>query len=146
MFRTSGLWSTPPSTSFPALIDLFFTVTSLGFPCGSAGRESACSAEDLGLIPGLGRPPGEVKGYPLHHSDLENSMDCIVRGVAKSQTRPSLSHYTGILCSAAILNQKTTYLQRKYFSSPKAIVSHEIINKYLTLKHDFHGRTLLAKA
>ena len=36
-----------------------------GFPCGSAGKESACSAGDLGLIPGLGRSPGEGKGYPL---------------------------------------------------------------------------------
>ena len=42
---------------------------------------------DLGLIPGLGRSPGEGKGYPLQYSGLENSMDCIVHGVAKSQTR-----------------------------------------------------------
>ena len=45
----------------------------LGFPHGSAGKESACNAEDLGLIPGLARFPGE--GYPLHYSGLENSMD-----------------------------------------------------------------------
>ena len=37
----------------------------LGLPCGSAGKESACSVGDLGLIPGLGRSPGEGKGYPL---------------------------------------------------------------------------------
>jgi len=37
----------------------------LGFPCGSAGKESACNVGDLGLIPGLGRSPGEGKGYPL---------------------------------------------------------------------------------
>ena len=36
----------------------------LGFPCGSAGKESACNAGDVGLIPGLGRSPGEGKGYP----------------------------------------------------------------------------------
>ena len=47
-------------------------------------KESACNAGDLGLIPGLGRSPGEGKGYPLHYSGLENSMGCIVRGVAKS--------------------------------------------------------------
>ena len=41
---------------------------------------------DLGLIPGLGRSPGEGKGYPLRYSGLGNSMDCIVHGVAKSQT------------------------------------------------------------
>ena len=54
--------------------------------CGSAGKESACNAWDLGSIPGLGRSPGEGKGYPLQYSGLENSMDCIVHGVAKKQT------------------------------------------------------------
>ena len=47
----------------------------LGFPCGSAGKESTCNEGDLDLIPGLGRFPGEGKGYPLQYSDLENSMD-----------------------------------------------------------------------
>ena len=47
---------------------------------GSAGKESACNAEDLALIPGLGRSPGEGKGYPFQYSGLENSMDCIVHG------------------------------------------------------------------
>ena len=61
----------------------------LGFPCGSAGKESACNAVDLGLIPGLRRSPGEGKGYPLQYSGLENSMDCIVHGFAKSWTRLS---------------------------------------------------------
>ena len=46
-----------------------------GFPCGSAGKESACNAGDLGLIPGLGRSPGEGDGHPLQHSGLENSVD-----------------------------------------------------------------------
>ena len=46
------------------------------FPCGSAGKESACSVGGLGLIPGLGRSPGEGKGCPLQYSGLENSMDC----------------------------------------------------------------------
>ena len=58
----------------------------LGFPCGSVGKESACNAGDLGLIPGLGRSPGERKGYPLQYSGLENSIGSIVCGVAKSQT------------------------------------------------------------
>ena len=65
---------------------------SLGFPCGSAGKESACNAGDLGSIPGLGRSPGEGKGYPLQYSGLENSTDCKVHGVAKSQTRLSNFH------------------------------------------------------
>ena len=58
----------------------------LGFPCVSAGKESVCNAGDLGSIPGLGRSPGEGKGYPLPYSGLENSMNCIVHGVAKSRT------------------------------------------------------------
>ena len=62
------------------------TPVFLDFPCGSAGKESACNAGDLGSIPGLGRSPGEGKGYPLKYSGLENSMDCIVHGVTKSGT------------------------------------------------------------
>ena len=58
----------------------------LGFPCGSADKESACNVGDLGSIPGLGRSPGERNGYPLQYPGLENSMDCIVHGVAKSRT------------------------------------------------------------
>ena len=48
---------------------------ALGFPGGSGGKESACNAGDPGLIPGLGRYPGEGNGYPLQYSCLENSMD-----------------------------------------------------------------------
>ena len=65
----------------------------LGFPCGLADKESACSVGDLGLIPGLGRSPGEGKGYPLQYSGLENSMDCIVHGVAKSWSQLSDFHF-----------------------------------------------------
>ena len=50
----------------------------MDFPYGSAGKESACSAGDLGSTPGLGRSPGEGKGYPLQYSGLENSRDCIL--------------------------------------------------------------------
>ena len=65
----------------------------LSFSCGSAGKESACNAGDLGSIPGLGRSLGEVKGYPLQYSSLENSMDCIVHGVTKSWTWMSDFHF-----------------------------------------------------
>ena len=65
------------------------TPVFLGFPCDSAGKESDCNVEDLGSIPGLGRSPGEGKGYSLQYSGLENSMDCIVHGVTKSQTQLS---------------------------------------------------------
>ena len=69
------------------------TPVFLGFPCGSAGKESAGNAGDLGSIPGLGRYPGEGKGYPFLYSGLENSMDCIVHGVTKSQTQLSDFHF-----------------------------------------------------
>ena len=72
----------------------------LGFPSGSAGKESVCNAGDLGSIPGLERSPGEGKGYPLQYSGLENSMDCTVHGVAKSQTRLSDFH-SCCCCSVA---------------------------------------------
>ena len=65
----------------------------MGFPCGSGGKESTCNAGDLGSIPGLGRSPGEGKGYPLQYSGLENSMDYIVHGVAKSRTQLSNFHF-----------------------------------------------------
>ena len=58
----------------------------MGFPGGSDGIESACNTGDLGSIPGIGRSPGEGKGYPLQYSGLENSMDCTVDGITKSQT------------------------------------------------------------
>ena len=60
----------------------------MGFPCGSAGKESACNVGDLSSIPGLGRSPGERKGHPLQYSGLENSMDNIVQFISVQ----SLSH------------------------------------------------------
>ena len=51
------------------------TLVFLGFPCGSAGKESACNVEDLDSFPGLGRSPGEGKGYSLQYSGLKISMD-----------------------------------------------------------------------
>ena len=83
--------------------------SSWGFSCGPDAKESACNEEDLGLIPGLGRSPGEEKGYPLQHSGLENFMGCIIHGVSKSQTRLSnlvyfwsVSIYTKAVCLCEI--------------------------------------------
>ena len=61
----------------------------MGFPGGSDSKESACNAGDPGLIPGLGRSPGEGSGYPLQYSYLENLIDsrawqAIVHEVAMS--------------------------------------------------------------
>ena len=63
------------------------------FPDSSVGKESVCNAGDPGLIPGLGRSAGEGLGYPLQYSGLENSMDCVVYGFKKSQTRLSDFHF-----------------------------------------------------
>ena len=71
----------------------YFAKVFIGLPCGSANKESTCNAGDLGSIPGLERSPGEGKGCPLQYSDLENSMDCIVHGVAKSWTQLSELHF-----------------------------------------------------
>ena len=87
----------------------------LGFPGGSASKESACNAGDLGSIPGLGRSPGEGKSYPLQYS-LENSTGCIVHGVAKSQTGLSDFHFdfslSGQRCSIreTLRNAYTSFL------------------------------------
>ena len=67
------------------------TPVFLGFPGGSAGKESTCSAGDLGLIPGLGKSPGEGNGNPLQYSCLENSKDreawlATVHGVTEMDT------------------------------------------------------------
>ena len=68
--------------------------SGVDFPGGSEVKVSACNSEDLSLIPGLGRSPGEENGNPLQYSCLENPMDggawwATVHGVAKSQTRLS---------------------------------------------------------
>ena len=65
---------------------------SEGFPGGSAGKESACNAGDVGLIPGLGRPHGEENGNPFQHSCLKNHMGrrawhARIQRVAKNQTQ-----------------------------------------------------------
>ena len=67
------------------------TLVFLGFPGGSAGKISTCSAGDLGSIPGLGRFPGEGKGYPFQYYDLENSMDYSPWGHKESDTTERLS-------------------------------------------------------
>ena len=67
------IFCSPLLKEFKSIYDL------QGFPGGLAGKEFTCSAEDLGSIPGLGRTSGEGNGYTLQYSDLENSMDYIVR-------------------------------------------------------------------
>ena len=80
---------------------IFHSMNIPASPCGSDGKESACSVGDLGLILGLGRSPGEGKDYPLQYFGLESSMDCIVHGVAKSQTQLNDFHFTSFIHSNA---------------------------------------------
>ena len=73
----------------------------MGFPGNSDSKESACNVGDLGLIPGLGRFPGDGNNYPLQYSGLENSMDrgnwqAIIHGISKSQTQLSDFHFTSL--------------------------------------------------
>ena len=75
---------------------------------GSQSKESACNAGDPDLIPGLGRSPGEGKGYPLQYFGLENSMGCIVRGVTKSRTGLNDFHFHF---------QRAYHLKRDIFTS-----------------------------
>ena len=86
--------SIPGSGRSPGEGSGLHTPVFLCFHCGSAGKESACNVGDLGSILGLGlgRSPREGNGCPLQYSGLENSMDCIVYGVAKSWTRLSNFH------------------------------------------------------
>ena len=68
-------WVQPMGQEDPWRRDRLLTPVSLGFPGGSAGKESACNAGDLDSSPGLGRSPGEGNDYPQQYSGLENSMD-----------------------------------------------------------------------
>ena len=68
---------------------VLFSPTDMGFPGSSVGKESACNAGDPSSIPGLGRFTGEGIGSPLQYSGLENSIECIIHGVTKSQTQLS---------------------------------------------------------
>ena len=75
----------------------YWTMFCQNFPCSSVGKESACSAEDLGSIPGLGRSPGEGNGDPLQYPCLENLMDrgawwAAVHGGLKSWARLILTY------------------------------------------------------
>ena len=81
-----------------------------GFTDSSVGKESACNAGDLGSVPGLRRSPGEGKGYPLQYSGLENSMDCIVHEVTKSQTQLSNFHFMLLMNRISALKRRSSRL------------------------------------
>ena len=115
------------------------------FPGGSDGKASVYNAGDLGLIPGLGRSPGEGNGNPLQYYCLENPMDrgawqATVYGVAKSQTR---------LCDFKFTFLKARLMQQSFFlfvffpASHPIIIYHRAIRECLLtpvfLPGKFHG-------
>ena len=104
----------------------------MGFPGGSAGKESTCNVGDLSSIPGLGRFPGEGNGYPLWYSGLESFMDCIIHGVTKNQTRLSDFHFHFKVCSS--IKFATHFLEcfgRNHFS-PQIVQYMPLYYKIIT--------------
>ena len=100
------------------VMSLLFNMLFRLFPCGLAGKESACNVGDLGSIPELGRAPGEGKGYPLQYSGLENSMECIDHGVAKSRTRLSDFHFRLVIAFLP----RSKCLLFSWLQSPSAVI------------------------
>ena len=93
------------------------TPVFLVFPGGSAGKESACNAGDLGSIPGLRTSPGKGNGYPVQHSGLENSMDCISpRGPKELNVAERLSLSQWDLKGGGLVESKNKLLP-SYFDS-----------------------------
>ena len=92
----------------------------------------------MGSIPGLGRYPGEEK-YPLQYSDLENSMDCIVRGVAKSRRRVSDFHFTLLKVKAIKINRAIDFERKEclfidFFKNHTSILEYVLrLSLYMTL-------------
>ena len=91
------------------------TPVFLGFPGGSAGKESACNVVDLGSIPGSGRHPGEGKGHALQYSGLENCMDCEVHGVSKCRTRLSKFHFHVFLGPKCLVSSSAHFFPQSLF-------------------------------
>ena len=96
------------------------------FPGSSAGKEPTCNSGDLGWIPGLGRSPGEGKGYPVQYSGLENFIDCIVHGVAELDTTEWLS-----LSFCQMPNQYLPKCESFFFSLYTALRLYLFIHSFI---------------
>ena len=110
----------------------------LGFPGGSAGKESICNAGDLGSIPGFGRFPGEGKGSPLQDSGLGDSMDCPWGRKESDMTERLSLHFISLKffyasSSTKILRQLTSRKQYKIRISEdiESGLSHMVATSYL---------------
>ena len=106
------LWASSKQTHMKYLCKLWGALHLLDvnvekcFPSGSVVKNPLANAGDAGLFPGVGRSPGEGKGYPLQYSGLENSMNCIVHGIAKNWTRLSDFHFTSLHFGKIIWRRK----------------------------------------
>ena len=109
--------------------DRLLTPVFLGFLCDSAGKKSTCNAGELSSIPGLGSSLGGGKGYPLQYSGLENSMDCIVHGITKNQTRVSDFHFTSV-------NFQVPFLLFKRFITTELCSYSNSLNKTIYLSNE----------
>ena len=116
------------------------TPVFLGFPGGSADKESTCNVRDLGSIPGLGRSLGEEKGYPLQYSGLENFMDCIGHGVTKSQTWLSNFHFHGYICSINYSHVKGKRINKLKRESGLTLLDSNVYYKDIEIKLVFRNR------
>ena len=110
----------------------------------SVGKESACRAGDPGSIPGSGRSPGEGKGYPLQNSGLEDSMDGIDHGVAKSWTwlsafgfhsHPACAYRHCILQYSAVLSPSSSASKHLLTKTHFSFLYTLQLNIMLTLKN-----------
>ena len=98
----------------------------LGFPRGSASKESTCNVRDLGPIPGLGRSPEEGNSYTLQYSGLVNSMDCIVHGVTEPDTTDFHFHYTQSAQFSSVAQSCPTRCDPMNRSTPGLPVHHQL--------------------
>ena len=104
------------------------------FPCGSAGKESACNVGDQGSIPVLGRSPGEGHGYPVQHSGLKNSVDCIIHGIAKSWTWLSDFDFHGKI----LKKSHALFFNLFFFKAVKLEAWAQLLSVLLTPINVFH--------
>ena len=112
--RTPGF--DPCIWKIPWRRDRLPTPVFLVFPCGSTGKEYTCNTGDRGVIPGLGISPGEGKGCSFQYSGLENFMDCIVHGVAKSRRQLSDFRFHSLVETCNKFQLKPTVLWNEHVS------------------------------
>ena len=126
VWKTWTWWATQHSRAQHSKMNplsSWVTQSTMGFPGGSSGKESACNAGDLGSIPMLGRSCGEGNGYALQYSGLENSVICMVCGVAKSQNQLSDFYFHFFVFDIKLMSPKSCIL---FFGDKYLPVKHQL--------------------